>query len=230
MEPTPPRDHRMTVLVVEDYPDTAETLAILLRIDGHEVQVVRDGRAALEFAAQSPPDVVLLDIGLPGGLDGWQLAERLARASDGKRPLLIALTGYGQNEDRQRSERAGIDLHLLKPADPKQLLAVLRRFRSILRPPMRGAERRSRPGAAPGPKGERLSDVADAARARQIRDHARSCRPRVEALRDQAWRSREYARAALALTRQHLRSSRAYCDALRRRLQQVRRTPSESIG
>jgi two-component system, OmpR family, response regulator len=124
----------LRVLVVEDHADSATSLAMLLRISGHEVRVAQDGLAALEMARSDPPDVVLLDLGLPG-LDGWQVAERLRRQSAPKRPLFIALTGYGREEDRRRSEEAGIELHLLKPADPVQLLRLLARFHRLLTQP-----------------------------------------------------------------------------------------------
>jgi CheY-like chemotaxis protein len=123
----------LSVLVVEDRPDAAESLAAL-RLDGHEVRVAHDGPSALEQAGRSPPDAVLLDIGLPG-VDGWHVAERLRATAGERRPLLVAVTGYGGRADRDRSERAGIDLHLAKPADPGVLLEMLRRFGQILRPP-----------------------------------------------------------------------------------------------
>jgi two-component system OmpR family response regulator len=119
--PPPPG---LRVLVVEDHADTADSLALLLTLFGHEVRVARDGPTALEMARAFPPDVVLLDIGLPG-IDGWQVAERLRQQSGQKRPLLIAVTGYGQDADHRRSQEAGIDLHLLKPVDPDQLRRLL---------------------------------------------------------------------------------------------------------
>jgi CheY-like chemotaxis protein len=115
------------ILVVEDHKDTANTTAQLLTLYGFEVQVAADGMAALEAARSWQPDVVLLDIGLPG-LDGYKVAKRLPALE--KRPLLIAVTGYGRDVDRRRSQQAGIDLHLVKPVDPEQLLTVLRRFQA----------------------------------------------------------------------------------------------------
>ncbi len=105
------------VLVVEDNVDTAESLAILLRLKGHEVQVAYDGPAALERARSFHPDVILLDIGLPG-LDGYQVASKLRQRRRTAKTLLIALTGYGQEEDQLLAQEAGFDHHLTKPVDP----------------------------------------------------------------------------------------------------------------
>jgi len=121
---------KLRVLVVEDHADTTESMAVLLRLHGHEVDVAPDGPTALRIAAQNPPDVALLDIGLPG-MDGFEVARRL-QERPGKKPLLVAVTGYGQEEDRRRSEQAGIDLHLLKPVDPEQLEKLLARFKTII--------------------------------------------------------------------------------------------------
>src|SRR6516162_6114764 len=102
---------KLRVLVVEDHADTAASMAVLLRIRGHEVEVAPDGPSALRIAADRPPDVALLDIGLPG-LSGWHVARRLRERAPGKTPLLIAVTGYGREADRRRSLEAGIHLHL----------------------------------------------------------------------------------------------------------------------
>jgi CheY-like chemotaxis protein len=126
--PTPP----LRVLVVEDNADTAATCELLLQLQGLEVRTVPDGRSALAAAQSFTPDVVLLDIGLPG-LDGWEVARRLKKESTSRPPFLIAVTGYGREEDRQKSARAGIDLHLLKPADPVQLAELLERFQKVVR-------------------------------------------------------------------------------------------------
>jgi CheY-like chemotaxis protein len=122
----------LRVLVVEDDADTASSLAILLTLDGYEARVTGDGRTALRLARAWPPDVVLLDLVLPGGLDGYELARRLTDLPAPKRPLLIAVTGLGQDADRRRSAEAGIDLHLLKPVDPAWLQRLLRRFQAVL--------------------------------------------------------------------------------------------------
>jgi two-component system CheB/CheR fusion protein len=104
------------VLVVEDNADVAESLAMLLRVGGHEVCTAQDGPAALEAAAAYRPNVILLDIGLPR-MDGYEVARRLREQGTLQGSLLIALTGYGQEEDRRRSHEAGFDAHLTKPAD-----------------------------------------------------------------------------------------------------------------
>ncbi len=113
------------ILVVDDNEDVAESLAMVLRLGGHEVEVAHDGPAALQAAHAYQPEVVLLDIGLPG-MTGYEVAQRLRQQPPAGLALLVALTGYGQEEDRRRSWEAGFDLHLTKPVDPadlKQLLA-----------------------------------------------------------------------------------------------------------
>jgi CheY-like chemotaxis protein len=120
----------LRVLLVEDYPDSAVSLAMLLRLFGHEVAVATDGPGGLEAARASAPDVVLLDIGLPK-MDGHEVARRLT-ASDGKKPYLIALTGFGGPDEVKRCAEAGFDLHLLKPADPEQLQLILRQRQQAL--------------------------------------------------------------------------------------------------
>lgn len=116
------------VLVVDDNKDGAESLGMLLRMWGHEVRLAHDGATALRLAAAEPPDVLLLDIGLPG-LDGYEVA-RGVRAARGRQPVLVALTGYGQEEDRRRTREAGFDHHLTKPVDPEQLAGVFAAERS----------------------------------------------------------------------------------------------------
>jgi len=115
---------RFRILVVDDHHDSAESLATLLRLLGHEVRVVYDGPAALETARTFKPQVGLLDIGMPG-MDGVELARRLRRDPELKDALLVALTGYGRDEDRQRSSEAGFDAHLVKPVDVPALNALL---------------------------------------------------------------------------------------------------------
>jgi two-component system OmpR family response regulator len=127
----------LRVLVAEDNADGAETLARLLRLHGHETRVALDGPAALREAQDGEPDVVLLDLGLPG-LDGYEVARRLRERHlgrpRGKLPLLIAVTGYADEEARRRSADAGIVLHLVKPVDFDQLQAILLRFRRVALP------------------------------------------------------------------------------------------------
>ncbi len=115
----PPR-----VLVVDDNVDMATSLAILLRLYGYEVDVAHDGPAAIDFAAQHRPQVVLLDIGLPG-LDGYEVARQLRRLPGGEDSTLVAITGYGFDADRERSRQAGFDHHLVKPIDPEHLERLL---------------------------------------------------------------------------------------------------------
>jgi PAS domain S-box-containing protein len=112
------------VLVIDDNVDAAESLALLLRVSGHEVRTAHDGPAGLEAALAFRPEVVLLDIGLPG-MNGYEVARRLRAAAELREVLLVALTGYGQEEDRRRSREAGFDRHLVKPAAPDELVAVL---------------------------------------------------------------------------------------------------------
>lgn len=112
------------VLVVDDDFDTAQSLRLLVTLWGHEARTARDGSSALLEAASSRPAAVILDLGLPGGLNGFQVARRL-RAMAGGPPLLIALTGHSREDDRTRAEQAGFDHFLLKPADPEELRALL---------------------------------------------------------------------------------------------------------
>ena len=111
------------ILVVDDNVDSAESLADVLRLSGHEVRTARDGTAALQAARAAAPDVVLLDIGLPG-MSGYEVAREL-RSAHGAGTLLVALTGYGQPEDHLRSQKAGFDLHLVKPVDLARLEGAL---------------------------------------------------------------------------------------------------------
>jgi CheY-like chemotaxis protein len=123
-----PVDHEAIVrrvLVVEDSPDGADTLALLLRINGHEVRTAGDGPSALKAAGAFQPHIILLDIGLPG-MSGYEVATQLRQLPGMASALLIALTGYGQERDRDRSRQAGFDLHLTKPIDHQALLRVLR--------------------------------------------------------------------------------------------------------
>ena len=115
--------------MVDDNQDAAESLATLLDLFGHRVAVAHDGQSALATARSFAPRVVLLDIGLPG-LDGYDVARRLRREPSLAPVLLIALSGYGQEENRHRASEAGFDHYLVKPADPavlNELLADIRR-------------------------------------------------------------------------------------------------------
>ena len=117
---------RHQVLVVEDNVYAAKSFATLLRLDGHEVQVAHDGMEALEMADAFRPDVILLDIGLPG-IDGYEVARRLRAQHEFNDTQIIAMTGYGQPEDRRRSREAGIDHHLVKPVKIDFVRALLAR-------------------------------------------------------------------------------------------------------
>ena len=110
----------LRVLVVDDFRDAADSLALLLKLLGHDARAVYDGPTALRVAASFRPDVVLLDLGLPG-LDGYAVARRLR----GQVGLLVAATGFGQEEDRRRCREAGFDRFLLKPLDLGELQRVL---------------------------------------------------------------------------------------------------------
>jgi CheY-like chemotaxis protein len=121
------------ILLVEDDLDTSESTALFLRECGHRVQVACDGPAACQAAVSQPPDVVLLDLALPG-MDGWEVARRLQEPTWEKKPLLIAVTGHVRTEDHRRSLDAGIDLHLAKPVDPGCLRRLLARFYRIIMP------------------------------------------------------------------------------------------------
>jgi two-component system, chemotaxis family, CheB/CheR fusion protein len=116
------------ILVVDDNEDSADSLALLLRLRGHDVKVAYDGPEALETAGSFHPEVVLLDIGLPG-LDGYQVASRLRQRRRNKRVLLVALTGYGQENDQRLAREAGFDHHLTKPVDPQVIYELLARPR-----------------------------------------------------------------------------------------------------
>ncbi len=117
---------RLRILVADDNSDAAGSLAILLQLEGHEVLTAVDGLQAVERAQRFRPDVVFMDIGMPL-LDGMEAARRIRSADWGKRMRIVALTGWGLEVDRARSLEAGMDAHLLKPADPRALAAILRR-------------------------------------------------------------------------------------------------------
>ncbi|MDE2050467.1 MAG: response regulator [Gammaproteobacteria bacterium] len=112
------------LLVVDDNRDAAESMSMLLQMWGHEVAFAYDGPSAIETAQQWGPEAVFLDIGLPG-MDGYEVAERLRELPQAKGAVLIAITGYGQEDDRLRSRRAGIDHHLVKPVAPDALRSLI---------------------------------------------------------------------------------------------------------
>jgi PAS domain S-box-containing protein len=119
-----PRGTSRKVLVVDDNMDAAESTAMLLRMLGHSVETAHDGHSALQAARTFHPEVVLLDIGLPG-MSGYEVAKALRAEFGLERHLLVALTGYGQEEDRRKSDASGFDRHLVKPVDPGTLIALL---------------------------------------------------------------------------------------------------------
>jgi PAS domain S-box-containing protein len=123
-KPTEPQQRRRRLMVIDDNKDAAESMSMLFELWGHEVICAYDGRAALETAAKYRPDAVFLDIGLPG-MDGYEIAERLRELPESTRTVLVAITGYGQDEDRRRSREAGIDHHLVKPVSPDTLHKLL---------------------------------------------------------------------------------------------------------
>jgi two-component system CheB/CheR fusion protein len=127
--PTPPAPRARRVLVIEDNVDAAEGLRLCLELEGHEVAVAHGGRAGLDQARESPPDVVLCDLGLPQ-MDGYAIAKALRDEPRTRGAYLVALSGYGLPEDRRRSADAGFDAHLTKPATPEQLQAVVGRDRA----------------------------------------------------------------------------------------------------
>jgi CheY-like chemotaxis protein len=118
------RNARRRLLVVDDNRDAAESMSMLLEMWGHEVVFAYDGPSALETAEKWQPEAVFLDIGLPG-MDGYQVAEKLRELPQARDAVLIAITGYGQEDDRLRSRRAGIDHHLVKPVAPEALRSLI---------------------------------------------------------------------------------------------------------
>jgi CheY-like chemotaxis protein len=118
---------RCRILVVDDNMDSAESMATLLKLYGHEVRVAYDGLAAVESALAFRPQIVLLDIGLPG-LDGYEVAHRLRHSDETKDIFLIALTGYGRTEDRVRALTSGFNYHITKPVDPGELDMIIKKL------------------------------------------------------------------------------------------------------
>ena len=109
---------------MEDNPDVARSIARLLAVAGHDVRVAQDGESGLSVAREFAPDAILLDIGLPV-VDGLQVARRIRQEPGLRNVLLIALTGYGQDTDRQATTAAGFDHHLVKPVDFKTIGSIL---------------------------------------------------------------------------------------------------------
>ena len=116
---------RLRVLVVEDNLDQVHTLSMLMKLEGHEVDFAINGYAAIDIAESFKPDVVLLDLGLPG-LDGFEVCKRIRSHSGLERVRIIAVTGYGTEAAKERSRASGCEHHLTKPYDLKQLLSLVR--------------------------------------------------------------------------------------------------------
>jgi CheY-like chemotaxis protein len=131
----------MKILVVDDNRDAADACAALLELSGHHVQTAYTGRRALELAETSRPHVLLLDIGLPD-LDGYQLAAKVRATPWGRGIILIAATGWGQEEDRRRAFDAGFDHHLTKPIAAETVESLLQ----SMRPPQPSSVRCKRSG------------------------------------------------------------------------------------
>ncbi len=124
-----PKRRRMTgvplrILVVDDNVDSAQSMALLLQLEGHQVECAHDGAQALERAQASKPQVVLLDLELPQ-MNGYDVARTLRRSDGGDQLLLIAISGFGRDRDRAAAMEAGFDCHLTKPADPDEVIRLV---------------------------------------------------------------------------------------------------------
>jgi CheY-like chemotaxis protein len=135
---------RPRLMLVDDNADAANTLALLLQLQGYAVSVEYDALGALKRAAREAPQVCLLDIGLPD-IDGYELARRLRQQPSTASALLIALTGYGQEQDRNRSREAGFDHHLVKPVKIEQLNALMSQAGAAAEPANQGAAAPAQP-------------------------------------------------------------------------------------
>jgi PAS domain S-box-containing protein len=127
-----PANGKRRVLVADDFPESAQLLARLLRQDGNEVRVALDGSEAVETARQFQPDIVLLDIAMPK-LNGYEAAAQIRQQPWGKKAILIALTGWGQQQDRRRTKDAGFDVHLTKPVNYQAIAKLLKDLSSDVR-------------------------------------------------------------------------------------------------
>jgi PAS domain S-box-containing protein len=120
--------YRARILVADDNRDAADTLSMILELDGHEVRTAYDGMEALQVAEQFAPQIALLDIGMPN-LDGYQTARRIRERPWGSAMLLVALTGWGQEQDRRQATEAGFNCHLVKPVDPQTIGALIEQMK-----------------------------------------------------------------------------------------------------
>jgi DNA-binding response OmpR family regulator len=127
----PPQvDHPRRILLVDDYPDSADSLSLILSAVGHQVDVAHGGLAALTRADEFRPDTAILDIGLPD-LDGFEVARRLRSAPWGRNLVLIAVTGWDRDDHRTKSAEVGFDRHFVKPVDVNELRSFLRSLGEI---------------------------------------------------------------------------------------------------
>jgi CheY-like chemotaxis protein len=124
LAPSAHATRRLRVLIADDNRDSAESLGMLLEMSGHEVQLAHDGSQALGLAAEKRPDVALLDIGMPG-MDGYEVAMNIRKAAWGSDMTLIAITGWGQEDNKRLARNAGFDHHLTKPMDSAVLESIL---------------------------------------------------------------------------------------------------------
>ncbi|MGD0959814.1 MAG: response regulator [Methylomonas sp.] len=131
METAPSKEtlpmNKFKIMVVDDYADAAESLAFVLLSDGHNVEIAYCGIKAIELAKVFQPRIALIDIGLPD-LDGYQVANQLRTFPETKNTILIAVTGYGQDKDRERAYAEGFDHHMLKPVDFEKLSALIQNW------------------------------------------------------------------------------------------------------
>jgi CheY-like chemotaxis protein len=123
--------------VADDNADSVTTMAMLLSSFGHEVRTSDDGLEAVRLAAEFEPDVIILDIGMPG-LNGYEACRRIRAQPAGEKAVMIALSGWGQEDDKRQSEEAGFQYHIVKPVDPTALIQLLTQFegaagRNVLR-------------------------------------------------------------------------------------------------
>jgi len=121
--PTPPAGRQ--VLVVDDNRDAAQTLAMLIRYAGHQVKVAFNGAQALQIAQEQKPRVILLDLAMPG-MDGFQVAKALRERPETKEAIIVAVSGYGNQDDQQRCLTEGFNQHLLKPVKREQVLEIIK--------------------------------------------------------------------------------------------------------
>ncbi|HEY3320701.1 MAG TPA: response regulator [Planctomycetota bacterium] len=118
------------VLVIDDDVDSADTLALLLQAAGHTVSQTYDGASALKAARDFRPEIIISDITLKGQLDGYAVARAVRQNPDTKHVFLVALSGFGQHEDKRRASEAGFDVHLTKPTDPAALELIVAEMRA----------------------------------------------------------------------------------------------------